>query len=216
MTIKEYLVDPSVLDGEVVVTALIAQEQPVVRTKATWFHPQGGGQKADRGKIGAAAVSNVRHVEGGEVDHFVAAFDGLVVGERYPFHIDPDWRRLNARYHSAGHLIASVCERAVPGVVATNGHQWPGEARVEFGGTGLEGLVSDLPALEAHIKNAIDKNLAVCIVGDPFLSRAIKMGDYAPIPCGGTHVTSTREIGGVRLRSAKIKGGIARLGYELL
>lgn len=215
MTVKEYLRDGSV-QGEVEITEIIGGERPAVRTKATWFHAQGGGQKADRGLIGAAEVYSVRHADDGEVDHFVASVAGLEIGQRVPFVVDAAWRRLNARFHTAGHLIAAICEDLTPGVVATNGHQWPGEARVEFGGDGVERIVTSAPYLEDALANVIANRLPVVMIGDPFSSRAIKIGGHKPIPCGGTHVANIEEIGQIKLRSAKAKGGGVRLGYEVI
>jgi alanyl-tRNA synthetase len=214
MTIKAYLRDPA-LAGAVTISAVIPGEQPVVRLDETWFHPQGGGQKADRGAIGPAQVVGVRHAEAGEVDHVVSSLDGLAVGGTYLFAIDPDWRLANARLHSAGHLLAAVAEAMFDGVVAVNGHHWPGEARVEFKGAGLAEAAAAMAALEAGVNRAIADGLPIVLEGDPFASRRIQVGAYAPVPCGGTHVASTADLGQVRLRSARIKGDILRIGYDV-
>lgn len=215
MTIKRYLIDAS-LTGRVTVTAIAEGESPSVRFAETWFHPQGGGQKADRGSVGPARVIAVRHAEGGEVDHFVDSTSGLQIGSSYPFAIDADWRATNARYHSAGHLIAGAGEEMFPGVRAVNGHQWPGEARVEFDGVELDRIVAGLSQLEVAVNDVISGGGGVSLRGDPFSDRQVQIGSFSPIPCGGTHAATVAEIGPVRLRSAKIKGGLARVGYELI
>ena len=210
-----YLEQPHTLSGQVEVVDVIRGERDIVRLAATWFHPQGGGQKGDRGWIGDAEVYDVRQAEDGDIDHYVRSADGLNPQQTYPFAVDPEWRQLNARYHSGGHLLASVCENLFPGVVGVNGHHWPGEARVEFTGAELERVTARLDRLQTEIESAVAADGPVDVVGDPYDNRAIRMGEFSPIPCGGTHVASTAEIGPVKLRSAKIKSGKLRIGYEL-
>lgn len=211
MTDKRYLSDPA-LSGMVTVTAVIPGERPVVRLAQTWFHPQGGGQKADTGRIGDAEVVHVTHNEG-EIDHHLAGPADLEAGKSYPFSIDAERRRLHAAYHSAGHLIGSLVE-AQGGLTAVAGHQWPSEARVEF-----EGDSPDLDALKARL----EQDLAAALAGDlPVTAlelagqpRAIRMGEHAPIPCGGTHVDRLGEIGRVLVASVKRKGDRVRVSYSV-
>lgn len=68
----------------------------------TLFHPQGGGQPADRGWIAGLAVEGVVS-RGDSVAHIVS--QPLPAGE-VTIRIDPESRRLHARLHSAGHALA--------------------------------------------------------------------------------------------------------------
>lgn len=213
MTIKEYLRDGA-LAGEAKVIELIADPSPVVRLDHSWFHPQGGGQKGDRGRLGPVRVLDVRHGPDGAVDHHVDSLEGLSVGQTLPFEIDLDWRRDNAVSHSSGHLIAAVCERLFVGFTATSGHHWPGEARVEFVGEDLERIQSRLGEVEVALADCLAAKLPVDLHGEPLTDRAIRIGDFAAVPCGGTHVSSLGEIGAISIRSVKIKGGKARVSYE--
>lgn len=221
MTIKRYLADPQ-LEGEVIVTEVRSEGRPSIRLAETPFHVQGGGQKADRGLIGGHDIYDVRTSEDGGIDHFVVDASQFEVGQTYPFAIDPGWRQLNATYHSAGHLLAAVCETMFPGMVAMQGHQWPGEARVDFKSSDgdpetCSRMVASRDAIEAAVRADIARAVAVSIVGDPFFNRACQIGAYAPVPCGGTHVGSAAEIGGFAIRSIKGKSdGVVRVGYELM
>jgi Ser-tRNA(Ala) deacylase AlaX len=211
VSVKRYLDDPA-LSGTVIVTEIIQGERPIVRLAETWFHPQGGGQKADTGRIGMAEVVHVTHNEG-EVDHHLAGLADLRAGESYAFSIDADRRRLNAAWHSAGHLIGSLVE-ARGGLKAVAGHQWPGEARVEF-----EGEAADLDEirvrLEQDLADALARDLPVTPLATATDVRTIRMGDMAPIPCGGTHVARLGEIGRVLIASVKRKGARVRISYSV-
>jgi Ser-tRNA(Ala) deacylase AlaX len=216
-TVKKYLNDPQT-KGVVQISEVIQGEKPIVRLAETWFHPQGGGQKADRGKIGNAHVVHVAH-NGGVVDHFVDSVADLREGQSVEFEIDVEWRRLNAVYHTAGHLIAGVVEAAFPGYSALAGHQWPGEARVEFAipqgpGAAVDGAVVDGAVVEERVRAELAKRVAVSVAGDPFHAREIVIGELKGIPCGGTHVHSLGEIAQIRVTGVKKKGDRLRVSYE--
>lgn len=214
--VKAYLAEPQILNGLSVVTALLAGDRPAVRLDKTWFHPQGGGQKGDRGTIGSVNVLDTKHAEGGEVDHFVTTLDGLAVGQSYPVAIDAASRLVNAASHSAGHLIAAVVDPAFPEIKAVQGHHWPGEARVEF-----EGAVTDdvIARVTAYLQSALDKALAeqwpVAVMGDPFVNRSIRIGGAEQVPCGGTHVAHLGQIKSVTVKAVKKKGERLRVTYDV-
>jgi alanyl-tRNA synthetase len=211
MTNKRYLAEQTRYSCEAVVTAIIPGDQPVVRLSETLFHPQGGGQKADRGTIGTAKVTHVAH-NAGDVDHFVDSISSLKVGDTYPIQVDVSWRRLNATYHTAGHLIASVVEDKFPEFHALAGHQWPGEARVEFEGN-VEDYSNVQNVLDDELRKKIADAVSVKIIGDPYTSRSIQIGDYSPIPCGGTHVANLSEIGMITIDGVRKKSGKLRISY---
>ncbi len=43
--------------------------------------------------------------------------------------------------------------------------------------------------------------------------RVVTLVPGAPIPCGGTHVQKSSEIGTLLIRSIKARGGAIRVGY---
>lgn len=210
-TEKLYLAS-SALTGDAIVTGLIEGERKVVRLSRTLFHPQGGGQRADAGTIGGQAVLDVRHAEGGEVDHVVADFGPLKVGESVPLKIDPDKRLLHARVHSAGHMIADAAVNVAANLVPKSGHHWPGEARVEF-----EGEVADPGAFTAALQGEVDKliaaDLPLTMLGDPNSSRQVQVGSGAAVGCGGTHVASLAQLEQVTIRKVQQKKGVLRVSY---
>ena len=213
MTIKEYLERPRATTRTSKIVGIIPGDQVIVRLDRTLFHAQGGGQKADRGRIGTAHVVHVVHNRD-DVDHHVDSADGLAVGQEVAIEIDAEWRKLNAAFHSGGHHLASVVEAMYPGLKAISGHQWPGEARVEFeGDVSVESL--SLEEINARMRADVDAALPVMIEGDPYTSRSIKIGDYPSIPCGGTHVSSLSEITFVAVQAVKQKRGRIRASYEV-
>lgn len=213
MTLKQYLAEPQLMVGSAKILDIIHGETTVLRLDRTIFHAQGGGQKADKGLIGRAVVTHVTH-NADCVDHHVENAEGLAVGDTVQLKVDEDWRRLNAAYHTAGHLLAAVVEALYPDLHAVSGHQWPGEGRVEFSG---ETPVAQIGVEEIQARLAADlaKSLAVTIEGNPFEARAIRIGDYpAAIPCGGTHVSHLGEIASILVTGIKAKSGRIRISFE--
>jgi Ser-tRNA(Ala) deacylase AlaX len=216
MVRKRYL-EEHTLYGKATVTETGADERGAwVRLSETVFHPQGGGQKADRGTIGGAAVLHVAHSEGGEVNHYVEEAAPFVVGQEVEIVVDAGWREMNARLHTGGHLFAAVAEERWPALVAVAGHHWPGEARVEFEiGEGAIPAGEELSAvLQKSLEEAIQADLPVRVVGDPYSSRAIQIAAHRAIPCGGTHLDRTGALAGLAVTSVRTKSGRLRISYE--
>jgi Ser-tRNA(Ala) deacylase AlaX len=214
-TRKAYLAEPHLLQGEATVTALITGERPAVRLNQTYFHPQGGGQKGDRGFIGSTAVLDTKHGEEGEVDHFVASLDGLEVGGLVPLAVDAASRRVNAVNHSAGHLIAAVIDAAFPEIKAVQGHHWPGEARVECEGAINDDLIARVTVfLQPALDHALSEQWPVRVMGDPFVNRSIQFGTAEQVPCGGTHVAHLGQIKKITVKGIKKKGDRLRINYD--
>jgi alanyl-tRNA synthetase len=182
-----------------------------VRCTQTVFHPQGGGQKADRGTICGLPVADVRHAEDGEVDHFVLS-GAFAEAEEVDLCIDGAWRDESCRWHSAGHLIADCVLALDPRLTPVRGHHWPGEARVEFLGdaVGLGVLSAQLPNALARM---ISDQVPFTIVGDPYRSRALRIGENEPVGCGGTHVRSAGMLAGLQIRKIQQKEGLLRISY---
>jgi Ser-tRNA(Ala) deacylase AlaX len=212
MPVEKTYLTSSALTGEAQITELIDGERKIVRLSCTVFHPQGGGQRADTGTIADTAVIDVRHAEGGEVDHIVQSLEGLGVGQTIPLAVDAEKRNLHARLHSGGHLIADAALDVAPHLVARSGHHWPKEARVEF-----EGEVADTTAFTKALQAAVDQHIAsngpITMVGDPNTSRAVRVGSGVPVGCGGTHVATLGEIGAITIRKVQQKKGMLRVSY---
>jgi alanyl-tRNA synthetase len=214
MTAKHYLTSAD-LAGVAVVTHIGDDGRPFVRLSETLFHPQGGGQKADRGTLAGRTVAHVAHADGGEVNHYLESTAGLSVGDAVEIAVDPEWRALNARWHTAGHLIAAVVEKLYPTLQGVAGHHWPGEGRVEFApgeGASPDEIAARLPAALAE---AVAADLPVTVAGDPHTSRTVAVGDSRPVGCGGTHLPSVGGLRAVTVTGVKAKGGKLRVSYAV-
>lgn len=194
----------------------------------TVFYPQGGGQPSDMGTLKGngfeSAVVQVREVEG-EIRHYVAGV--IPEGAEVTCQVNPLRRLLNARYHTAAHLLGNVVEEIYPALKAVKGHSFPQEAYVEFQGEVVVDEAQVLAGLEAAIARDMQTQvfdiapeefetqfykLPYVIPGNKAF-RVMQIGDYMPIPCGGTHLGRTGEIGTVTIGKIKMKGGMVKVPY---
>jgi alanyl-tRNA synthetase len=200
------------------------------------FYPQGGGQPADQGKIisadGTYTVFDVRNAEG-EIRHYIVDnHPPMRPGLTVTMTIDQDKRMLHYKYHTAGHLIAAVAETINPELKAIKGHQFPGEAYVEF-----EGMIDDanerMAKTTLHMKQCIKSNgdvktqdlgpgdRATMAQDFPYAlpkDKSLRMchiAGFSPVPCGGTHVKTLEEIAAVTIKKCQSKKGKTKIYYAI-
>lgn len=216
-TKKIYLLRDAPLSATAVVKEVGDTEgRPWIRLDRTTFHAQGGGQKADRGRIDGVSVAHVAHGPQGAVLHYFDRNDSFAVGQTVTMSVDPEWRFTNARYHSGGHLIAALVENRFPILTAVAGHHWPGEARVEFkASTAAPSAAAIGDGLADDLKAAVVSAAPTNIVGDPYTERSIQLGSYPAVPCGGTHVADLSELGGIEVVKVRLKSGKIRVSYQM-
>lgn len=162
-------------------------EDHVVVTDATVFHPQGGGQPSDVGVMtssddtpstngnGAGEASprfdvhmvRMSAATQGEVLHFGRFASPSAVfrpGDKVTQTIDIDKRLLYSRYHTAGHVLGAavrhLLEKEVEGFDETKASHVPESAACEFRGL-IEGKWKD--AIQTRLDEYVDKDMPVAI-----------------------------------------------------
>ncbi|KAF3480900.1 threonyl/alanyl tRNA synthetase [Arthroderma uncinatum] len=146
-----------------------SDQDHVVVTEQTIFHPQGGGQPSDVGVITAPSgtsftVAAVRMdtVQDGQVLHLgrfstASSTDNFTPGEIVQQAIDVDKRELYSRLHTAGHVLGSavrhLLEKEIDGFDELKASHFPDSAACEFKGL-IEGK------WKAPIQKKLDEFLA--------------------------------------------------------
>jgi Ser-tRNA(Ala) deacylase AlaX len=195
-------------------------DRPIAVLDDTILFPEGGGQPADRGRLGSVEVVDVQRKEG-EVLHFLES-----PVDRGPGQLSLDWARRfdHMQQHSAQHLISRAALDRF-GWATKSFHLGPEWSDIELGTAPL--TVSDLRVLEDMVCDLIGENrtiscrrvsveeladLEVRSRGLPADHRGdIRLVEIEGVDlntCGGTHVRSTAEIGIVKLlRAEPLRGG---------
>ncbi|MBP9841900.1 MAG: hypothetical protein KBC64_05690 [Simkaniaceae bacterium] len=209
-------------DAMVTGTGVDPKKGRYVLLNQTHFHPQGGGQLSDLGKINGVAITHVAKMALGEghlfdvAHHYAGEEDLFTLGQEVVYEVDAERRRLAATWHSAGHLLAAVVERVFPHLIGVNAHHFPGEGRVEFK-LSSEGSFPAKGEIESLVLSEYSREIREGrpVTVDNGAVRTIAFGDHRLVPCGGTHVESTAELPEITIRKADVKKGVLTIGYDL-
>jgi alanyl-tRNA synthetase len=228
-----YLADTYLFSANASVTGASYDERGHYLTlDQTIFYPQGGGQPSDQGTIEVAdaqyQVTSVRQVEN-EIRHYLASEPAkdLVAANASKLSLDKERRLLNARYHTAAHLVGNIVEMLYPALKAVKGHSFPNEAYIEFIGDYLPDEAQLQEALNAAIAADYQTTTFEMLEADfsakfyklPYpvpankAFRIMQIASLSPVPCGGTHLNSTKEIGSIALGKVKAKNNTIRIAF---
>ncbi len=191
----------------------------------TILYPEGGGQPADRGRLGEVEVTDVQRREGA-IRHFVAR-----AVEAGPVTVRLDWVRRfdHMQQHTGQHLLTAVAADRF-GWPTTAFHLAAGLCDIELGVPALapanlealEGAVAEkiraaLTVSTRRVTQAEFATLAVRTRGLPAGHEgAVRLVEIAGVDlntCGGTHVRSTAEIEAVKLIAGETMRGGTRLTF---
>ncbi|MBW7984837.1 hypothetical protein [Enterobacillus tribolii] len=177
------------------------------------FHPQGGGQPADRGWVNGIPVS-VRKLGSGQVALYPAAPFSAPAQEKVTSALSADDRIRHAALHTAGHLLNWEMRRY--GWMAVRGHHFPGESRVEFSASGSQAVQPEqLPTEE--IEEVIRTRLRNGGRVDTWYEGTTRMSQIEgaePMPCAGTHTDNLNKISTFSIKAIKFKKGTLRISYD--
>jgi Ser-tRNA(Ala) deacylase AlaX len=190
----------------------------------TIFYPESGGQPSDRGQLGEVKVEYVRLMNG-EIIHQVNG--ELKPGTKVAGKLDWNWRYKYMKIHTAGHLLHDVLMSLFPDLVPLKG----GHGKKPF--LEYEGSIDPEKKEEivTKVNEILNTDLAVVTKESSYDElakeakfipanlpknkplRMIRIGDYAPMPDGGVHVKSTKEIGSIWIANITTHESITNVRY---
>ena len=108
-TEKLYYIDSHLFDFEATVLDCRETEKGwALILDRTAFFPEGGGQLADTGFVGAAPVRDVQE-QGGEILHFCG--EALPVGAHLPCRVEREQRLVRMQNHSGEHIVSGLAHK---------------------------------------------------------------------------------------------------------
>lgn len=172
-----------------------------------------GGQESDKAYINGMSVLN-SELEGNLIYYTLPEGHGLSAGDKVTMEIDWSRRYRLMRLHFAAELILELVTRKL-GIEKIGAHIAETKARIDFFYTKnispeLECLLTDYNAIIAE--NALIKTGFSDIENQ---RRYWEIEGFCKVPCGGTHVKSTAEVGFVTLKRVNIGGGKERIEIKL-
>jgi len=202
---------------------------------STPFYPEGGGQLADKGKIcthdGRAEVLDVQRIEEGIILHRVKVVRGNFRKDTdVTTRVDEARRKAICRAHTATHLLQAVLREMLGGRVRQSG-SLVDEDRLRFDFTHPSPLRSEeLERIMLLLNEKVRENLtvkiekttldearregAIALFEEKYGQkvRVVSIGDFSREVCGGTHLSSSGQMGFIRILSETgVASGIRRI-----
>ncbi len=199
----------------------------------TVFYGEGGGQVGDTGKLlgsAKATVTDTKKTDGIYI-HNVRIDSGIIsLGDTLSLEIDKERRAAIKRNHSACHLLQSAL-RKVLGAHVEQAGSYVDEHRLRFDFSHLAAMTD---AEISEVENIVNRNIllaegaittvttpenakkmgAMALFGEKYGDsvRVVAIGKSSLELCGGTHVSSTGEIGLFKIISeSSVAAGIRRV-----
>jgi alanyl-tRNA synthetase len=223
--------DPMLLGFDATVVAHgVHGGKPSVILDETAFYPEAGGQMADRGVLAGLPVVDVQVDDAGVVHHLVQLEGGgglPVVGARVRGDIDKPRRRQFMALHTAQHMLSralldeagaetvsarlgeSVCTIDVDVAGLADNKVARAEALVnavvddDVGIRAFFPAPAELASLPLRRKPKVTENI-----------RVVEVKGFDVSPCGGTHCTSTAQVGLVRVTGLERYKGMMRVSFQ--
>ena len=193
---------------------VVTVDGDVITLNQTIFYAFSGGQESDAGTIGGQAVLQARK-EGFDIFYTLPSGHGLQAGDDVKVAIDWDRRYRLMRLHFAAELILELMYRKCPGVEKIGAHIAAEKSRIDFVWT--QSVSPLLPALTEEAQALIEADLPIeSAFSDVEAQRRYwKIEGFSQVPCGGTHLKRTGEVGVIRLKRDNVGKGKERINILL-
>ena len=200
----------------------------------TVFYGEGGGQVGDTGSIlsdsATLTVIDTKKTNGVYIHEVKIEAGVLKTGEKFTLKIDNERRLAIKRNHSACHLLQAAL-RQVLGTHVEQAGSYVDEHRVRFDFSHLAAMTKEeIAKVEAIVNSNIlkaegcatevsdiesaRKKGAMALFGEKYGDkvRVVSIGSSSVELCGGTHVSSTGEIGLFKVISeSSVAAGVRRI-----
>jgi alanyl-tRNA synthetase len=196
MTKKLFWSDPYLTSHRAAVTSVRGAD---VTLDSTIFFVFSGGQESDHGTIGGHPVISARK-EGFEIVYTLPPDHRLKADQEVTVEIDWDRRYRLMRLHLAAELVLELFYKNLRGIEKVGAHIAEDKARIDF--SWPESFSPLLPRISEEANRIIEEDLQVGtgFEDEPNERRYWEIAGFSRVPCGGTHVKRTGEIGSIMLK----------------
>jgi Ser-tRNA(Ala) deacylase AlaX len=211
MTKKVFWQDPYLTQLD---THIANVEGDNVRVEETIFYALSGGQESDHGMIAGKRVLEARK-QGNDIVYTLEADHGLRPGDAVRMEIDWQRRYKLMRLHLAAELVLELMYQNFASIEKVGAHIAQDKARIDFE---WEGSISEkLPLIRKKALTIVeaDKTIISAFSNKESQRRYWEIEGFARVPCGGTHLKKTGEIGDIKLKRKNPGKGKERIEIYL-
>jgi Ser-tRNA(Ala) deacylase AlaX len=212
MTKKIFWENPYQTSHETRVTSV---NGPVVTVEETIFYGFSGGQESDSGTIAGYPVVKATKA-GKEIEYTLSCDHDLRDGEAVTIHIDWERRYKLMRLHFAAELVLELVFKKLAGVNKIGAHIAEDKACIDF--EWPQSIAPLLPEIVDEAKAIVesDGEIISAFSNEAEEKRFWKIENFSKVPCGGTHLKRTSEVGALRLKRKNIGKGKERVEIYLV
>jgi len=196
-------------------TRIATADGDAVTLEETILYALSGGQESDRGTIGGRDVIEARK-DGTGIVYILGPGPTIAAGD--PVTVALDWPRRYRlmRLHFAAELVLELVYRMLGRPEKIGAHIAEDKARIDFALN--ESVAPHFPALTAEVERivAADQPIASAWSDETAERRYWQIPGFDPVPCGGTHLKSTGEVGAIQLKRKNIGKGKERIEITLV
>lgn len=180
----------------------------------TIFFAFSGGQESDRGTIGGRAVREARKADA-EIRYTLDDGHGLASGDAVTIQIDWPRRYRLMRLHFAAELVLELVCRRLPTIEKIGAHIAESKARIDFHHAGNIGEI--LPEIASEVAAIVraDQPITSAFSDEREGLRYWEIAGFSRVPCGGTHLRTTGEVGTIELKRKNPGKGKERIEIYL-
>lgn len=169
----------------------------------TIFFAFSGGQESDRGTIGGRPVREARTAD---ADILYTMHDGHGLSPGDPVAIQIDWARRYRlmRLHFAAELVLELVSRRLHPIEKIGAHIAQDKARIDFQhAANIAAILPDIASQALAIVRS-DQPIISAFSDETAGLRYWEIAGFSRVPCGGTHLATTGEVGALSLKRKNI------------
>ena len=170
-----------------------------VTVNETIFYAFSGGQESDHGTIGNKRVIQALK-DNKEIIYTLEDEHGLKTGDHVTIIIDWDRRYKLMKLHLAAELILELVYKNLKHIEKIGAHISSDKARIDFKWS--ENISCIFPKIKMEAQELIDANhdIISAFSDEEKQRRYWEIEGFSRVPCGGTHIKKTAEIGNIHLK----------------
>ena len=196
MTKKIFWEDPYLTELDTLITSV---KDTDITVEQTIFFAFSGGQESDYGTIGNSRVLQAR-TEGREIVYTLENGHGLEPGDQVSLKIDWKRRYQLMRLHFAAEIVLELIYQKLGSIKKIGAHIAQDKARIDFEWDGNISNVFPVIQKEALGMIEADQEIISAFSDEEKEKRYWEIRGFAKVPCGGTHLKKTGEIGEIVLK----------------
>ena len=212
MTNKVFWQDPYLTELTSRVSSVKANQ---VQLTGTIIYAESGGQESDFATIdGIEVIKAEKH--GKDIVYTLASVPKFDSGDLVNSQIDWPRRYALMKLHFAAEVVLEVFTQSYPSITKIGAHIGQSKSRIDF--LWHESLNTLLPDALLKSQALIDSGLPIVSDFEDIESerRYWQVEGFAKVPCGGTHLKQTSEVGQIRLKRKNVGKGKERVEITLV